>query len=126
MGGEAMTNEEYARKVAEEMGWEKEWFSLFPGDKPLPGFETTGFWILDGLRVAKEVEFDPATDWASAGAWIEWLISHNIGVKIYQDNQCNAIRCILDLAAMGSDVGWTPLLALKAASEKYFEAKEGK
>jgi hypothetical protein len=142
-----MTNEEYRDAVARIMGWVKTERVLCLDEASDPILckdvlekdcsikESGGIFeeCLAKHRAVREVNylcggeivynaegFNPASDWQSAGVWIEWL-EKKIPISFYWSSNGHACE-------LGEDE-WTgygdnPLLALKAASEQFLEREK--
>lgn len=97
-----MTNEEYARLVAEKMGWKL---------LPIPNGDGCHWWSeyedANGRRTEYcQDSFDPATDWESAGVWIEWLIhgGYTILLDNYYWEEETTDRITRDMASDAGDM----------------------
>jgi len=113
-----MTPQEYAERVAAEMGWV--W------DNVLRHY----VFITDGKMCGSVTDWklDPSQDWASAGVWIEWLTKARLpqlSVEFAENLFNSECLCRIWVAVHGNyeGKGKTLLLALQAASEAYFDAK---
>jgi len=109
-----MTNDKYAVAVAEIMGW-----------KPNPeGYEFPHYrWDYSNGNPTMfcDYEFNPATDWASAGVWIEWLADRCFAITLNKSINCKIAISTIEKTHCG--FANTPLKALKNASEKFIEAR---
>lgn len=124
-----MDNKTYAIKVADIMGVKTPTKEEFDGDchvclpyYPLPrkpAIQYGSTWE----NPRGNALFNPATDPASAHAWETWLMDNHWYVCKYGDFSSNGYIC--QIYNIGSGVyvsfGETPLLALKAASEKFLK-----
>jgi len=105
-----MNNEKYAEAVAEIMGWTIHYDTRMGDVWDIP----ENMYLLDVDK------FNPATDWASAGVWIEWLAAHSdalvtIGTYGYARP---TVTIDTDNKACEGQAD-TVLEALKNASEKF-------
>lgn len=109
----AISNQEYAELVAEKMGWKHH------GDED----EVDHYWYdeKDTFTGFDTFDFDPAADGESAVEWIKWLLKQKDTYLGFQPHG----RCVLQLhGIVYVGVNPDPLLALKAASEQYFQRGE--
>ena len=116
-----MISREYAERCAKEMGWQISYAETNGGGGGENVYEK------DGVGICNSDTFDPSSDWESAGVWISYLLSKDIGIRIYQVNPvCSPsyYRCCIDINTCQDGTGDTPLLALQAASEAYFASKD--
>ena len=106
-----MTNDKYAEAVAKIMGWT--WhYDLRMGD---------AWYSPENVHLLDVDKFNPATDWASAGVWIEWLADRCFAITLNKSINCKIAISTIEKTHCG--FANTPLKALKNASEKFIEAR---
>jgi len=111
-----MTNEQYAEAVVKKIGWKQ-------GPTTRSWVNGNDFYVITDNPYSTSLPvFDPATDPASAMAWETWLMDNigNVDIgRVYRDRNRPGYYCMITSGYSG--MGETPLLALKAASEKFLE-----